>query len=323
MFTRSLTASAPVDRCRAALKRGKARAILVNSGNANAFTGKVGTPPSGARRRRGRANSAARDERSSSPRPASSASRSTTARSGGPRQALIDRLAPNGWAAAAAAIMTTDTFPKLATRTAAIDDVAGDDQRHRQGLGHDPARHGDHAGLRRHRRQDPGGGAAGAAARGHRPLLQRDHGRRRHLDQRHAAALRATGQAGHPRVDGRRRPAAERFPRQARRAAGRSRLPGRARRRGRAASSSRIDVTGAASATRRAPHRPSRSPIRRWSRPRSPAATPTGAASSWRSARPARRPTATGCGIGIGGVTHRRERPASARTTTRRRSPAT
>ena len=37
-----------------------------------------------------------------------------------------------------------------------------------------------------------------------------------------------------------------------------------------------------------------RSPIRRWSRPRSPARTPTGAASSWRSARPASAPTATG-----------------------------
>ena len=37
------------------------------------------------------------------------------------------------------------------------------------------------------------------------------------------------------------------------------------------------------------------SPTRRWSRPRSPARTRTGAASSWRSARPARRPTATGC----------------------------
>jgi glutamate N-acetyltransferase/amino-acid N-acetyltransferase len=43
VFTRSLTASAPVERCRKHLKGGKARAILVNSGNANAFTGKVGT----------------------------------------------------------------------------------------------------------------------------------------------------------------------------------------------------------------------------------------------------------------------------------------
>ena len=42
VLTRSLSPSAPVDWCRQALKGGKARAILVNSGNANAFTGKLG-----------------------------------------------------------------------------------------------------------------------------------------------------------------------------------------------------------------------------------------------------------------------------------------
>src|SRR5262245_3788224 len=42
VLTRSLTCSAPVDICRKHLKGGKARAILVNAGNANAFTGKVG-----------------------------------------------------------------------------------------------------------------------------------------------------------------------------------------------------------------------------------------------------------------------------------------
>ena len=41
-LTRSLTASAPVDWCREALADGKARAIVVNSGNANAFTGRLG-----------------------------------------------------------------------------------------------------------------------------------------------------------------------------------------------------------------------------------------------------------------------------------------
>src|SRR6266853_3474291 len=42
VFTRSLTAGAPVDWCRACLKRGKARAIVVNSGNSNTFTGRAG-----------------------------------------------------------------------------------------------------------------------------------------------------------------------------------------------------------------------------------------------------------------------------------------
>ena len=42
MFTRSKCPSAPVDWCRKALQGGKARGLVVNSGNANAFTGKTG-----------------------------------------------------------------------------------------------------------------------------------------------------------------------------------------------------------------------------------------------------------------------------------------
>src|SRR6476646_5916438 len=42
VFTRSRCPSAPVDWCKAALAGGRARALLVNSGNANAFTGKRG-----------------------------------------------------------------------------------------------------------------------------------------------------------------------------------------------------------------------------------------------------------------------------------------
>src|SRR6476660_2796396 len=42
VFTRSKCPSAPVEWCRAHLKSGKARALVVNSGNANAFTGKSG-----------------------------------------------------------------------------------------------------------------------------------------------------------------------------------------------------------------------------------------------------------------------------------------
>src|SRR6185312_6338571 len=42
VFTRSKCPSAPVEWCRAHLKPGKARALVVNSGNANAFTGKSG-----------------------------------------------------------------------------------------------------------------------------------------------------------------------------------------------------------------------------------------------------------------------------------------
>ena len=42
VLTRSKTRSAPVDWCAAQLKHGRARALVVNSGNANAFTGKRG-----------------------------------------------------------------------------------------------------------------------------------------------------------------------------------------------------------------------------------------------------------------------------------------
>jgi len=42
VLTKSKCSSAPVDWCKKNLPRGKARAILVNAGNANAFTGKLG-----------------------------------------------------------------------------------------------------------------------------------------------------------------------------------------------------------------------------------------------------------------------------------------
>ena len=42
VLTRSKCPSAPVDWCRARLKTGAASALVVNSGNANAFTGKSG-----------------------------------------------------------------------------------------------------------------------------------------------------------------------------------------------------------------------------------------------------------------------------------------
>src|SRR5215475_3276261 len=42
VFTRSKCPSAPVDWCRSRIKAGRARVLVVNSGNANAFTGKSG-----------------------------------------------------------------------------------------------------------------------------------------------------------------------------------------------------------------------------------------------------------------------------------------
>lgn len=42
VFTKSLTASASVLACRDSLLAGKARGLVVNSGNSNAFTGRAG-----------------------------------------------------------------------------------------------------------------------------------------------------------------------------------------------------------------------------------------------------------------------------------------
>jgi glutamate N-acetyltransferase/amino-acid N-acetyltransferase len=123
VFTRSLTAAAPVELCRAHLAGGRARGILVNSGNANAFTGREG------RASAERCAAALAERLGCGRREIFVAS---TGVIGEPLpderiRAKLDELAagaaPDGWAAAARAIMTTDTFPKLATRTARIDGV--------------------------------------------------------------------------------------------------------------------------------------------------------------------------------------------------------
>ncbi|MCD9112140.1 bifunctional glutamate N-acetyltransferase/amino-acid acetyltransferase ArgJ [Bradyrhizobium japonicum] len=117
VFTKSKCPSAPVEWCRAKLRGGKARALVVNSGNANAFTGKTG--------------------RSSTALTAKIAAKAigcsegeiflaSTGVIGEPLDAtkfdgVLGRLAetaePGDYLAAAKAIMTTDTFPKVATAT--------------------------------------------------------------------------------------------------------------------------------------------------------------------------------------------------------------
>ena len=122
VFTKSKTSSAPVDWCKAAVKGGSARALVVNSGNANAFTGKVGY--AGAREI---ADSAAAIV-GCRPQEVFMAS---TGVIGEPLPAnritriladLVEAGSAGAWREAAGAIMTTDTFPKLATATALIDD---------------------------------------------------------------------------------------------------------------------------------------------------------------------------------------------------------
>ncbi|MGL4397141.1 MAG: bifunctional glutamate N-acetyltransferase/amino-acid acetyltransferase ArgJ [Hyphomicrobium sp.] len=120
VFTQSKTASAPVLWCRKALKKGTAGALIVNSGNANAFTGKKG------REAVAMTVEAAADAADCAPHEIFVAS---TGVIGEPLDAtkftgllaeLASKCESDRFEAAARAIMTTDTYPKLATRTAEI-----------------------------------------------------------------------------------------------------------------------------------------------------------------------------------------------------------
>jgi glutamate N-acetyltransferase / amino-acid N-acetyltransferase len=115
VFTKSKCPSAPVEWCRAKLGRGKARALVVNSGNANAFTGKTGKQATALT-----ADIAARALGCST----SEIFLASTGVIGEPLDAtkfdgvlgaLSEQAEPGEWMAAAKAIMTTDTFPKVAT----------------------------------------------------------------------------------------------------------------------------------------------------------------------------------------------------------------
>jgi glutamate N-acetyltransferase / amino-acid N-acetyltransferase len=117
VFTRSKCPSAPVEWCRAKLKGGKARALVVNSGNANAFTGKTGRASTALT-----AKIAAKAVGCSE----SEIFLASTGVIGEPLDAtkfdgVLGRLAETAetgdYLAAAKAIMTTDTFPKVATAT--------------------------------------------------------------------------------------------------------------------------------------------------------------------------------------------------------------
>jgi glutamate N-acetyltransferase/amino-acid N-acetyltransferase len=123
VFTQSKCPSAPVEWCRAKLaagkssKAGSARALVVNSGNANAFTGRTG--------RQSTTMTAAIAARAAGCQPREVFLASTGV-IGEPLDAtkfdgvlgdLAAQTRPDAWMDAARAIMTTDTFPKVATAT--------------------------------------------------------------------------------------------------------------------------------------------------------------------------------------------------------------
>jgi glutamate N-acetyltransferase / amino-acid N-acetyltransferase len=122
VFTKSKCPSAAVDWCRDKIKAGKARALVVNSGNANAFTGRTG--------REATRYTAASAAKSAGCKPAQVFLASTgvigeplDARAfDGVMDNLVAAAKPGNFEAAARAIMTTDTFPKGATAIAKLGD---------------------------------------------------------------------------------------------------------------------------------------------------------------------------------------------------------
>jgi glutamate N-acetyltransferase/amino-acid N-acetyltransferase len=121
VLTRSKCPSAPVEWCRDRLGGGTARALLVNSGNANAFTGRKGRETVSA--------SADFVSKAVGCAPDEIFLASTgvigepldPAKFGGVVDDVAGRLVEGPWMDAARAIMTTDTFPKLAGATLDID----------------------------------------------------------------------------------------------------------------------------------------------------------------------------------------------------------
>src|SRR5258706_3107019 len=123
VFTQSKCPSAPVEWCRAKLKGdrsskgGFGRALVVNSGNANAFTGKTG--------RQATALTASIAAKAVGCNPGEVFLPSTgvigepldATKFNGVLDTLAHQAATGEWMAAAKAIMTTDTFPKVATAT--------------------------------------------------------------------------------------------------------------------------------------------------------------------------------------------------------------
>ncbi|MEO8667587.1 MAG: bifunctional glutamate N-acetyltransferase/amino-acid acetyltransferase ArgJ [Bauldia sp.] len=121
VFTRSKCPSAPVDWCRAALASGgKARALLVNSGNANAFTGKRGreTVKTSAAMVAETVGCQARQVYLASTGVIGEPLDATKFR--GVLGGMAERLSSGPWIDPARAIMTTDTFPKGASRRVSL-----------------------------------------------------------------------------------------------------------------------------------------------------------------------------------------------------------
>ncbi len=123
VFTKSKCPSAPVDLCRANLAGGSARALVVNSGNANAFTGKKGRETTRV------TSEAAAKAVGCKPSEVFLASTGVIgepldpAKFSGLLAGMAKDATADRWRDAGKAIMTTDTYPKYATATVRLGDA--------------------------------------------------------------------------------------------------------------------------------------------------------------------------------------------------------
>ncbi len=119
-LTTSKSSSAPVDWCKTSLKQGSARALLVNAGNANAFTGKAGVTTVTA------VAKAAAKQFGCKPAEVFQASTGVIGEPLNPAfvvnalPGLQASASDSQWSAAAKAIMTTDTFAKASVAKAKL-----------------------------------------------------------------------------------------------------------------------------------------------------------------------------------------------------------
>ena len=288
VFTTSKCPSAPVDLCRANLAGGVARALVVNSGNANAFTGVKGAKATALT---AEATAEAVGCAPSEVFLASTgvigeplaAEKFTGLLGGMAKSAVSDR-----WAEAAKAIMTTDTYPKVATRAFEIAGKSCTLNGIAKGAGMIAP---DMATMLSFLVTDaPVAGSvlqallsAHVGATYNAVTVDSDTSTS-DTDLLFSIGGTEITDAADPRLDDFREALRSLM----------EELVSRSSATARARASRWKSGLRVLPPTRRPAASPARSPTRRWSRRRSPARTPTGAASSWPSARPARKPTATG-----------------------------
>jgi glutamate N-acetyltransferase/amino-acid N-acetyltransferase len=123
VFTRSQTAAAPVLWCRKVLAGGRARALIVNAGNANAFTGPAGEKAAADSAAAVAATLGCPTEEVFVASTGVIGELLPTSKVAAALPGAAEALGQASWEHAARAIATTDTFPKASAASAVVDNV--------------------------------------------------------------------------------------------------------------------------------------------------------------------------------------------------------